>query len=152
MMRKRLIRPGLPEAGEWLPLEELASVEITSEDPAAPVEAALRGQAPGWRAGEPGPQTVRIVFDRPQVLRRIRLVCVELELTRTQELVVRWSPDGRSFHEIVRQQWNFSPAGATREVEDYRVDLAGVRVLVLDIVPCLGGGQAIASLAELRLA
>jgi hypothetical protein len=152
MMRKRLIRPGLPEAGEWLPLEELASVEITSEDPAAPVEAALRGQAPGWRAGEPGPQTVRIVFDRPQVLRRIRLVCVELELTRTQELVVRWSPDGRSFHEVVRQQWNFSPAGATREVEDYRVDLAGVRVLVLDIVPCIGGGQVIASLAELRLA
>jgi hypothetical protein len=65
MIRKRLIRPGSPEAGEWLPLEELASVEITSEDPAAPVGAALQGQASGWRAGEPGLQTVRIVFDRP---------------------------------------------------------------------------------------
>jgi hypothetical protein len=73
MMRKRLIRADLPEAGEWLLLEELASVEITSEDPAAPVEAALRGQASGWRAGEPGLQKIRIVFDRPQALRRIRL-------------------------------------------------------------------------------
>jgi hypothetical protein len=64
---------------------------------------------------------------------------------------VRWSPDGRSFQEVVRQQWNFS-AGATREVEDYGVDLAGVSVLALDIVPCIGDGQAVASLAELCLA
>jgi hypothetical protein len=42
--------------------------------------------------------------------------------------------------------------GWTREVEDYRVDLARVRVLALDIVPCIGDGQAVASLAELRLA
>jgi len=151
-MRKRLIRPGSPEASGWLPLEELASVEITSEDPAAPVEAALRGEAPGWRAAEPGPQTVCIVFDRPQGLRHIRLVFVELELTRTQELVLRWSKDGRSFREVVRQQWNFSPGGATREVEDYRVDLAEVSVLALDIVPSIAGSKALASLAELRLA
>ena len=150
-MRKRLIRSGSPEAGEWLPVEELAAVEITSEDPAAPVEAALRGEAPGWRAAEPGPQTLRIVFDRPQRLRRIRLVFVEPELARTQELVLRWSPDGRSFGEVVRQQWNFSPGGATREVEDYRVDLAGVSVLALDIVPNIGGGPALASVTELRL-
>jgi hypothetical protein len=151
-MRKRLIRSALPESGEWLPVEELATVEITSEDPAAPVEGALRGEAPGWRAAEPGPQTIRIVFDRPQALGRIRLVFVEPDLVRTQELALRWSPDGRSFSEVVRQQWNFSPGGATREVEDYRVDLAGVSVLALDLVPHVGGGPARASLAELRLA
>jgi hypothetical protein len=151
-MRKRLIRSASPEPAEWLPVEELASVELTSEDPAAPIEAALRGEAPGWRAAGPGRQTIRIVFDRPQHLRRIRLVFVEAELARTQELALRWSPDdGRSFFEVVRQQWNFSPAGATREVEDYQLELAGVTVLALDLVPNIGGGPARASVAELRL-
>jgi hypothetical protein len=152
-MRKRLIRSALPAVGDWLPVEELASVEITSEDSAAPIEAALRGEAPGWRADEPGPQTIRIIFDHPQVLRRIRLVFLEPELARTQEVVVRWSRDeARSSSEVVRQQWNFSPAGATREVEDFRIELAGVKVLALDVVPDISGGPARASLAELRLA
>jgi hypothetical protein len=151
-MRKRLIRSASPEPGEWLPVEELASVELTSEDPAAPIEAALRGEAPGWRAAEPGRQTIRIVFDRPQHLRRIRLVFVEAEVARTQELALRWSPDdGRSFFEVVRQQWNFSPAGAMREVEDYHLELAGVTVLSLELVPNIGGGPGRASMAELRL-
>jgi hypothetical protein len=152
-MRKRLIRSASPETGDWLRVEELASIEITSEDPAAPIEAAIRGEAPGWRADEPGPQTIRIIFDRPQTLRRIRLVFVEQELTRTQELVLRWSRDeARSFSEVVRQQWNFSPAGATREVEDFRIELAGVKVLALEVVPNIRGGPTHASLAELRLA
>ena len=96
--------------------------------------------------------TIRLIFDRPQTLRRIRLVCLEPELVRTQELVLRWSRDeARSAGEVVRQQWNFSPAGATREVEDYRVELAEVKVLALEVVPSIGGGPARASLAELRL-
>jgi hypothetical protein len=48
-------------------------------------------------------------------------------------------------------QWNFSPSGSTRELEDYRVDLSGVTVLELHIVPDQRGGDARASLAELRL-
>ena len=151
-MRKRVIRSAAPEAGDWLPVEDLAAIEITSEDPAAPIEAALRGKPPGWRAAEPGPQTIRLIFDRPQTLRRIRLVCLESELVRTQELVLRWSRDeARSSGEVVRQQWNFSPTGATCEVEDYRVELAEVKVLALEVVPSIGGGPARASLAELRL-
>ena len=152
-MRKRLIRSASPEADDWLPVEELASIEITSEDPAAPIEAALRGEAPGWRADKPGPQTIRIIFDSPQTLRRIRLVFLEPELARTQELVLRSSRDeGLSFSEVIRQQWNFSPAGATREVEDFRIELVGVKVLALEVVPNIAGGPAHASLAELRLA
>ena len=152
-MRKRLIRSVPSSAADvWLPVEELASVEITSEDPAMPIETALHGDPPGWRAADPGPQRIRLIFDRPQALRRIRLVFVEPELERTQEVTLRWSPDGgRSFREVARQQWNFSPAGATREVEDYRVDLADVSVLELGVVPSIAGGPARASLAELRL-
>src|SRR5262249_43414059 len=51
--------------------------------------------------------------------------------------------------EIVRQQWTFSPPGTTREVEDYRANLAGVGVLELAIRPDLGSADAIASLESL---
>jgi len=73
-------------------------------------------------------------------------------MERTQEFVLRWSGDyGGSFQEIVRQQWNFSPPQAIREVEDYRVELSGVNVLELVIVPDISRGSAHASLKSLRL-
>src|SRR5207244_6980753 len=47
-----------------------------------------------------------------------------------------WSPDGgRSFREIVRQQWNFSPPKTIREMEEYQVELSDVTILELVIVP-----------------
>jgi hypothetical protein len=36
---------------------------------------------------------------------------------------------------VARQQWNFSPNGATEELEDYKVDLHGVTSLELRIDP-----------------
>jgi hypothetical protein len=59
---------------------------------------------------------------------------------------------GRSFREIVRQQWNFSPPDSIRETEDYTVELSDVTILDLIIVPDSSGGEARASLASLRLA
>jgi len=135
-------------------MEDLAEVEITSEDAAHPIESALLpGASSGWRAAGPGRQTIRILFAHPQRLRRIWLSFVETGTARTQEYVLRWSADGgQSFREIVRQQWNFSPQGATSETEDHRVDLAALTVLELSIIPDMSGGQAFASLAQLRLA
>jgi hypothetical protein len=52
----------------------------------------------------------------------------------------------------VRQQFNFSPPEAAREVEDYDIDLDGVTALELKIVPDISGGSARASLAKLRVA
>jgi hypothetical protein len=67
--------------------------------------------------------------------------------------VLRWSPDtGHSFREIVRQQWNFSPSGSIREIEDYTVDLSEVAILELIIVPDKADREARASLRSLRLA
>ena len=139
---------------QWLDLERLARVQVTSEEDGHPVEAALLAEREaGWRAAEPGEQTIRLIFDEPQRVRRILLHFVESETERTQEFVVRWSPDGgQSFREIVRQQWNFSPSGATEEIEDYQVELAAVTVLELTIVPDPSGGPAHASLARCRLA
>jgi hypothetical protein len=157
-MRKRIIpsvQKDIPPPGEdWLDLERLAQVEITSEDAEHPIESALlphRGS--GWRAAGPGEQTIRLLFDHPQQVRRIWLQFLEPVTERTQEFVLRWSPDGgRSFREIVRQQWNFSPQGAACETEDHRVDLSGVTVLELSIIPDISGGDAHASLSQLRLA
>ncbi len=128
-------------------------VEITSEDKDYPVESAFAsGEAQGWRAAEAGTQTIRLVFDQPQRLKRISVVFEEKEIARTQEFVLRWSADGgNSFREIVRQQWNFSPPETIREVEEYQVELASVTVLELIIVPNVSGGSARASLKSLRL-
>jgi hypothetical protein len=156
-MRKRVISSApkdiRPPDQDWLNLERLASVEMTSEDATHPIESALLpGQESGWRALDPGEQTIRLIFDQPLRLRRIRLLFVETEVERTQEFVLRWSPDdGQTFREIVRQQWNFSPPDSTRELEDYRVDLSGVAVFEVSIVPNKSGGTARASVAQLRL-
>ena len=158
-MRKRLITPTpqdtlAPNEG-WLDLESAAVVEVTSEEKGYPVESALvSGEAEGWRAADSGTQTIRLVFDVPQRIRRIWLVFEETEAERTQEFVLRWFSDGgHSFREIVRQQWNFSPPDTTRETEDYRVDLSNVTVLELVIAPDKSrGATARASLKSLRLA
>jgi hypothetical protein len=156
-MRKRLIGHGLgevaPEPG-WLNLDHLAQVEITSEDVGYPIESALiPSTGSGWRSAQPGEQTIRLLFNEPLRLKRIHLVFQEDEKERTQEFVLRWSPDGgQSYRDIVRQQYNFSPPGAAREVEDYDVDLHGITALELKIVPDISGGGARASLAQLRLA
>ena len=156
-MRKRLITPiprDAPHLDEgWLDLEHAAVVEVTSEEKEYPVEAALiAGELRGWRATDSGTQTVRLIFDQPQRLKRIALVFEETEIERTQEFVLRWSSDGgHSFREIVRQQWNFSPPNAIREVEEYQVDLSNVAFLELVIVPDISRGSARASLKSLRV-
>jgi hypothetical protein len=156
-MRKRLITP-IPQAGThrdegWLDLDRAASVEVTSEEKEYPVESALvSGEMRGWRAADSGAQTIRLIFDEPQRLARITLVFEETDTERTQEFVLRWSPDsGRSFREIVRQQWNFSPPNTVPEVEEFQVALSDVTVLELIIVPDISRGSARASLKSLRM-
>jgi hypothetical protein len=155
-MRKRVVSERTnvtpTEDQEWMDLEDLAEVEVTSEDPAHPVETALIPGGAGWRAAEPGRQTVRVLFDQPQKISRVRLSFQEPEQSRTQEFVLRWSPDGgRSYREIVRQQYNFSPPDSARELEDYTVRLDGATVLELIVIPDISGGPARATLTELRL-
>jgi hypothetical protein len=157
MMRKRIIddiQEVSPTDQGWLDLDRLAQVEITSEDAAHPFESALLpGTGPGWQAARPGEQTIRLLFDAPMRLSRIRLQFDEEQHVRTQEFALRWLPDGeQSYRELLRQQYNFSPPATTREVEAYTVNLEGVMALELSIVPDISGGEARASLAGLQLA
>src|SRR5688572_21213736 len=115
-MRKSVVTPSSERRSQgdppsdvesrWFDLDALAQIEVTSEDPKYPVEGALvLGDDRGWRAAEPGAQTIRIVFDRPVPVRRMSLVFIEPDVTRTQEFVVRWSADdARSLKDVVRQQ------------------------------------------------
>src|SRR6516162_472611 len=95
-VRKTLIPPirkddANPGSG-WLDLHQAAVVELTSEADAYPIEGALsRDGQRGWRAGMPGVQTVRLLFDEPQTIQRIRLVFREEEIARTQEFGLRCS-------------------------------------------------------------
>jgi uncharacterized protein (DUF736 family) len=158
-MRKQIINQGTqgisPADNQgWLDVEHLVEVELTSEDAEHPIESALKmNTGSGWRAQQPGKQTIRLRLDKPRRIRRIQLAFQEDERERTQEFVLRWSPDcGASYREIVRQQYNFSPPGMSRELEDYVVDLDGLTMLELSIIPDISGGGARASLAQLRLA
>jgi F5/8 type C domain len=157
-MRKRITgtAPGgsPPAASRWLDVDRHAQVEVTSEDTGHPVESALRpGGGSGWRAGEPGEQTIQLRFDEPRRIERVRLVFEERDAARTQEFVLRWSADGGiTYRDVVRQQYTFSPPGTTREVEDYAVELDGVTALELHIVPDIARGSAPASLSEWTLA
>ncbi len=157
-MRKTIIRPAVidPLANreeKWLDLDEIAAVEVTSENPDFPIELALvAGEGPGWRAAESGEQLIRIVLNNPRPLRRIRVEFSESAVERTQEFTLRWSQAGGPLREIVRQQWNFGPQGSTSEIEDYQVQLEEVSVLELQIKPSLTPTHVFASLAALHVA
>jgi hypothetical protein len=156
-MRKNVINsatinPCPQSQDEWLDLEKIARVEVTSEDPNFPIEAALApGEGSGWRAGEKGKQIIRVVLDNLRTLRRIRLEFSETGMERTQEFTLRWSDPAGPFREIVRQQWTFSPQGSTSEVEDYQVQLQNLSVLELTLKPDLTPDTAFATLARCRL-
>jgi hypothetical protein len=135
-------------------LGPIATVEVTSEDPNFPIESAFSANGgPGWRASQKGEQQIRLIFDQALAVRRMQLHFMEPTRDRLQEFTVRWlTADGGQPREIVRQQWNFSPAGSTSELEDYEVNLDGVSALELIIRPDLTNNDAIATLAAWRVA
>jgi hypothetical protein len=154
-MRKRIVRlPSAQPTGDsdqgWLDLQQIATVEVTSEDPGFPVESIFGyDDTRYWRASEKGQQSIRIIFDEPQSLRNIRLVFKEAEHERTQEFSISWSSAaGGATKEILRQRWNFSPTGSTTEVENYDVDLSAVSMLELVIQPDVARSDALATLAR----
>jgi hypothetical protein len=157
-MRKRITSNATqsvsPPDENWLDLPNLAQVELTSEDAAHPIESAvIPGPGPGWRAARSGEQMIRILFDEPQRIKRIRLWFQEDEVARTHEFVLRWSSDGgRSYQDIVRQQYNFSPPVTTRELEEFSVDLDRVTTLELKIIPDIRGRNGRASVAQFYVA
>jgi hypothetical protein len=146
----------LSESDKWLDIEKIAVAEISSEDPAFPIDGAMgKSEGAGWRAAETGPQRIRLLFDEPQTIRRIQVHFVDRESERAQEFAL-FAMVGDELREVARQQWNFSPNGSPEQIEDYKVTLDGVKMLELRIDPDRSHdpkqSKHVASLRRLRLA
>src|SRR5215472_5177271 len=156
-MRKKLVsairNTDAASKHDWLELERVARVEVSSEAEGYPVEGLLLNDGQrGWRASEPGIQTIRLLFDHPQTIRVVRVVFKEEESARTQEFVLRWLREGtETWKDVVRQQWNFSPPQTAIECEEYKVDLPSAGGLEIRICPDISGGDNRASVESLQL-
>ena len=159
-MRKSIVSPSAvaatPISDLWRDLERIARVEISSEDQQFPIEHALgKKGTTGWRASAPGPQLIRLHFDEPLTIKRLHVHFVDPTAERSQEFAI-FAGSGSELKEVVRQQWSFSPNGATEEIEDYTVNLSGITTLELRIDPDRSHdpkqSQAYASLQSLKLA
>lgn len=162
-MRKKILEPDreVPSAvgaydrdGTELDLHRLATVLVSSEASEFPVDNAFDDQrgrgASRWVAAETGEQTLILELDAPQRIRRVELEVEETEVARTQELTLAASSDGgRSYRELVRQEYCFSPPGTTFERESWSFELEGVTHLRLRLWPDKGGRPCRASVTSL---
>jgi hypothetical protein len=159
MLRKQIISKRSEEPisleGE-MPIADVATVQVTSEAADHPIDHVFdRSRGPGgsrWVADAPGEQSVILVFDSPRTIRQIGLEVEELTVSRTQELAVSVSADGgRTYRELVRQEFNFSP-GTSFERERWSVSADAVTHLRLEIKPDKGGRIGRATLTSLAVA
>ena len=132
---------------EWLDLDTVADIIVVAGGRRVP------RSAPAWTAECSGEQTIEIRFRQPTVVSHLRVTCSESAHSRTQEMTI-WASlhRGEQHREILRQQFNFSPDGATQEVEEYALHLEAVSAIQVRIVPSIDGRPAVARVKELRLA
>jgi hypothetical protein len=159
MLRKLIIKanPVTPDSntGE-IDIAAVATVLVTSEAPDHPIDLAFDDhRGPGgtrWISGEPGEQMVTLAFDAPQTINQIHLEVEEPEVARTQELQLALSCDGgRTYRELLRQEFNFSPPRTTFEQETWTVVAERVTHLRLVIKPDKGGKPCRATLTSFVL-
>jgi len=140
-----------------LDIPTIATVIITSEEADHPIEHVFDSQrGPGtsrWRAAGPGEQCLIINFDMPQMLHHLMLDIEEPDVTRTQELLISVSSDGgRTYRDVVRQEYNFSPPGTTYEQETWELNTDRVTHLAIRITPDKGSRAGLATLTSVMLA
>jgi hypothetical protein len=154
MLRKQIIKATPVPPPEEVDIAAVATVLVTSEDPGHPIDHAFdEWRGPGgsrWIAGEPGEQTIILAFDSPQAIRRVTLEIEEPEVDRTQELQLAVSTDGgRTYRELLRQEYNLNPSGTTFEREDWAVNSDAVTHLRLHNKPDKGGKPCRATITSL---
>jgi hypothetical protein len=160
MLRKQ-VTPKRPVESAFfedeIPVPNVATVEVSSEQGDHPIDNVFdSNRGPGgsrWIAEGPGEQTVTLVFDSAQPIRRIGVEIEEVAVSRTQELSVSVSSDGgRTYRQLVRQEFNFSPPDTSFEREVWSVEADAVTHLRLEIKPDKGGRIGRATLTTLSLA
>jgi len=158
-LRKRLLEADATtsaRATDEIDIAGCATIAYSSENPAHPVEHLLDGRSgPGatrWISARPDTiEHIVVEFDQPQAISRLVYEVEEAARERTQEVRVEVSEDGgRSYRQILVQEYTFSPGGATYQREEQRFNLRQVSHLRLTIVPNKGGSGT-ATLTALRL-
>ena len=158
-VRKRL----LPKEGEnpaafagEIDIATHAVLAYTSEDPDHPIDNLIDGHygrhSTFW-AGANANTVERIIveFDQPQSVSWMIYEVEDCACARTQEVSVEVSSDGgRTYRQMLVQEYTFSPAGATFQREVQRLNLPPISHLRLTIVPDKHGSGA-AKLNSLRL-
>jgi hypothetical protein len=158
-IRKRLMneqtsrREHLP--GE-IDITSLATFAYSSEDPNHPLEHLIDDRrGPGgtyWcSASANTTECIELEFDPPQRISRLIYEVEERHQERTQHVRVEVSTDqGRSYRQILAQDYTFSPQGATFQHEELQLNLDALTHLKLTIFPNKGG-SGLATLTSLQL-
>jgi F5/8 type C domain len=158
-LRKRLLSEShgrVPDDGGHLDLGTCATIAFSSEDPDHPIDNLLdnRSGTGGtyWAAAQQDTtEQILIEFDFPQSISRLFYEVEESQRERTQEIRVEVSSDeGRTYRQLVVQEYTFSPRGATLQREDLRLNVKDVNQLRLTIVPHKSG-HGTATMTSLRL-
>jgi F5/8 type C domain len=143
-------------AADEVDIASCATIAYSSENPAHPVEYLLDGRSgPGatrWISARPDmTEQIVVEFDQPQTISRLVYEVEEAVRERTQEVRVEVSEDaGRTYRQILVQEYTFSPEGATYQREDQRLNFRQVSHLRVTIVPNKNGSGT-ATLTSLRL-
>jgi hypothetical protein len=133
-----------------------ATIIYSSESPAHPVEHMLDShQGPGatrWTSARSDvTEQIVLEFDKPQTISLLVYEVEERTRERTQEVRLEVSEDaGQTFRQVLVQEFNFSPTGATYQREEQRLNLRQISHLRLTIVPDKSG-SGMAILTSLRL-
>jgi hypothetical protein len=132
---------------EWLDLDEVAEVSIVSGGRRMPRSSGI------WSIDAPGEQMIEIRFHEPTSVSHLRVTSSEIDQERTQEITVWASLNrGEQHRELLRQQFNFSPNGATEEIEEYAPGLEAVSAIQLRVVPSIDGRRAVARIGGVWIA
>jgi F5/8 type C domain len=158
-IRKRLMsEPSStpPKGPGEIDIASQATLAYSSEDPDHPLEHLIDGHCgrggTRWASAQPNAtEHIVLEFDHAQRISRLVYEVEECWQERTQEVRVEVSSDhGRTYRQVLAQDYTFSPQGATFQHEDLRLDLSAITHLRLTIVPNKGG-SGVATLTSLRL-
>ena len=158
-VRKRL----LPKEGEnpaafagEIDIASRAVLAYTSDDPDHPIEHLIDGyngrDSTFWAGAKPNTmERIVVEFDQPQSVSWMIYEVEDCACARTQEVSVEVSSDGgRTYRQVLVQEYTFSPAGATFQREVQRLNLPPISHLRLTIIPDKHGSGP-AKLNSLRL-
>ena len=158
-VRKRL----LPKEGEnpaafagEIDIASRAVLAYTSDDPDHPIENLIDGhygpRSTFWAGARPNSmERIVVEFDQPQSVSWMVYEVEDCTCARTQEVSLEVSSDGgRTYRQMLVQEYTFSPAGATFQREVQRLNLPPISHLRLTIVPDKSGSGT-AKLNSLRL-